>query len=319
MTSEMEADCRHVAPSDNRFTARMRFHQSWYRRHILGLSPGPGPRGGTIYGNQLTAEDGNAGRNFLTEEIWSVVQNRISEDRGIVNVGDKDRLLRNLLSSQPMCFNLFAPLKNDLTLATRLMQALPGVPANITVTNVEIEFAPRPKRYYLNDATAFDAFVEYQRAGEIRGFIGIETKLTEPFSQRSYEFKEGYSRWRTPNGWWWRGRARTYFPDKRYNQLWRNQLLAFAMHRRNDAEYDEALFAVLYHDNDLSCVASLDAYHQRLTQAGKDALLEWTLSEVVNRWEAQASNQAHRKWLAGFRLRYLDIEASQAALGVHGE
>jgi hypothetical protein len=29
--------CRHVAPHDDAFTARMRFHQSWYRAAVLNL------------------------------------------------------------------------------------------------------------------------------------------------------------------------------------------------------------------------------------------------------------------------------------------
>jgi hypothetical protein len=44
------------------------------------------------------------------------------------------------------------------------------------------------------DLTAFDAWIEY-RCGERKGFIGIETKLTESFSQAEYSFASpGYSR-----------------------------------------------------------------------------------------------------------------------------
>jgi hypothetical protein len=35
------------------------------------------------------------------------------------------RLLRNMLSSQPMCFNLFGPLVYDAALATRLLRVFP--------------------------------------------------------------------------------------------------------------------------------------------------------------------------------------------------
>lgn len=314
----MEPTYRHLAKSDNAFTGRMRFHQSWYRKNILGLRGGPNPHArGTLYGSQLTRKDGDAGRNFLTQGIWAVVQDRIAQNRGIVNVGDIDRLLRNLLSSQPMCFNLFAPLANNLDLGTRLMQALPGMPSNIKVTEVKIEFAPRPKRHYLNDATAFDAFVAYERPGGSRGFVAIETKLTEPFSQKSYDFKEGYSRWRNEGDWWWRGRARRHFPDKRFNQLWRNQLLAFAMLHQKDAVYDEAFCAVLYPKEDGSCADAIRAYRQRLQPERKHTLLEWTLGDVVNTWQELVTVPAQRKWLADFRLRYLDLEASQTAWDVY--
>ena len=310
----MEADCTHIGRGDNPFTARMRFHQSWYRRQVLRLKPGPNlAAGGALYGSYLTAKDGEAGCNFLTRGIWRVVERRLEENRGIVNVGDKERLLRNLLSSQPMCFNLFAPLANALELGTRLLRALPGLPRDIKVTNVEIEFAPQPKRRYLNDATAFDAFVEYERANGSRGFVGIETKLTEPFSQTSYEFKNGYSRWRDAGGWWWRGRAKTQFPDKRYNQLWRNHLLAFAMLHQRDGAYDEAFCAVLYPEEDTSCADAIQAYRLRLRPETKHTLLEWTLGDVIDRWQELAKARSQRTWLADFRLRYLDLEASKAA------
>lgn len=314
MSLDMETDCRHVARSDDKFTARMRFHQSWYRRQILHRSPGPNPHAkGAIYGSHLTEKDGDAGRNFLTAKIYRVVQNRLGKNRGIVNVGDRRRLLMNLLSSQPMCFNLFASLANDLALATRLMQALPGMPSNIKVINVQIEYAPQPKRHYLNDATAFDAFIEYERANSIRGLVGIETKLTEPFSQKSYEFKDGYSRWRSSSDWWWRGRAKHFFPDKRYNQLWRNHLLAFAMLHQKDAAYDEAFCAVLYPEEDTSCADAIQAYRQRLRPETRHTLLEWTLGDVIDTWQGLATGRVQRKWLADFRLRYLDLKKSEAA------
>lgn len=69
-----EPDCHHLSPSENRkssFTGRMRFHQSWYRRAVLGLNPGPNPNArGKIYGNILKAEDGWQGKNYLTPEIF---------------------------------------------------------------------------------------------------------------------------------------------------------------------------------------------------------------------------------------------------------
>jgi hypothetical protein len=46
---------------------------------------------------------------------------------------------------------------------------------------VLIEQAPEPRSEYLDDNTAFDAFVEYQRRDNKLCFMGIETKLTSPF------------------------------------------------------------------------------------------------------------------------------------------
>jgi len=134
----------------------MRFHQSWYRRHILNLSPGPNKAaGGKLYGNVLRDEDGQQGYNFINEAIHAFAEKRIQMNEGAV---EPDRLRNNLLCSQPMCFNLFAPLDQDLELATLLVAALPQVPEGITVTAVRLEYAPLMETH-LSDRTAFDALI----------------------------------------------------------------------------------------------------------------------------------------------------------------
>jgi hypothetical protein len=148
------------SPSDNAFAGRMRFHQSWYRATVLEVpyGTGPTPRAKTEYGNMLTAEDAAKGLNFLTPAIFAAVKARLAETEGLI---EEFRLLRNMLSSQPLCFNLFGYLGLHLDLATRLMEALfPGEVKR--VTRVVVEHAPAPRAEYLNDRTAFDAFEERQ-------------------------------------------------------------------------------------------------------------------------------------------------------------
>src|SRR5207248_6150410 len=99
-----------------------------------------------------------------------------------------------------------------------LIGLLPGAPHDIQVTRVELEFAPPPAKH-LNDRTAFDAWIEYRR-GDASGFIGIETKLTEPFSPHKYDFTERYSRWSATPGWWWEKGAEQHFHKPQFNQLW---------------------------------------------------------------------------------------------------
>ena len=165
---------------DNRLAARIRFHQSWYRARVLGLpwGTGPMPHSKRELGSMLTREDGAAGRNFLSPELFELGQARIAEKTGTV---DEFRLRHNMLSSQPMCFNLFGYLELNLDLATRTFAALDSDVAQ--VTDVRMEYAPEPAADYLADRTAFDAFIAYERKGGGKGFFGIETKLTEKFSQ----------------------------------------------------------------------------------------------------------------------------------------
>ena len=73
----------------------------------------------------LTGESANTGLNFLTPGIIALAKQRIAEGPG----AEPFRLLRNMLSSQPMCFNLFGELALDLDNAAELVQALWGTSA----------------------------------------------------------------------------------------------------------------------------------------------------------------------------------------------
>ena len=311
----MESDYTHVASGDNKFKARMRFHQSWYRKHVLGLPGGPNPytKGtDTVFGDWLRPKDGADGRNFLSDAIFRVVQDRLGENRGIVHGRDQSRLLNSLLSSQPMCFNLFGPLVDDLTLATRLVGALPGLPRNIHVTHVALEYAPKKSRH-LGDATSHDAFVEYELPDGGLGFIGIETKLTELFSDKSYALGEGYRRWMKITGSWWRKERESEFPNPRFNQLWRNHLLAFTMLKQEPPRYVQAHAAVLYHDDDNSCPEAMEAYRSVLRPEAQDTLLDWPLSVVLETWEKLLETAEQKSWFEDFRLRYWSLDASEEA------
>lgn len=163
---------------DSPFAARMRLHQSWYRARILGVPCGTGPNrnDSTFYGNMLTQEEGARGLNFVSPLIFAIAKCRVAEGKGAI---DPFRLFHNMLSSQPMCFNLFAPLVDNLDLATELWRLV--LPNEVSrVLRVLIEYAPQPPSEYLNDRTAFDAFVEYERLDGKLAFVGIETKLSEP-------------------------------------------------------------------------------------------------------------------------------------------
>ncbi len=308
--SLLEPDCVHVWSKDNRFAARMRVHQSWYRQQVLGLPPGPHASArGALYGNILRESDGLDGANFLTTEIHAAAEARLIEGDGLI---DALRLRRNMLGSQPLCFNLFAPLMNDLPLATRLLQCITGFPADAHVTSVLIEFAPH-RQSHLEDGSSFDAFVEYERPSGALGFLGIETKFIESFSNKRYELKRGYSRWMECADWWWQPGSEKNFPEPAYNQLWRNQLLVFAMLHQILPKYREGYCVVLYPSGDTDCSDGLSAYRRYLNPKGRATLLEWGLEGVIAKWQERVGEPSDCEWLDSLHLRYVDFVRSQAA------
>lgn len=289
---------------DNLLARKMRKHQSWYRVNVLNLpyGTGPGPNDNSYYGNMLTHADGEAGRNFLTRQIFEVVQERLAQRGGAV---EKYRLLHNMLSSQPMCFNLFGPLVKDHCLAKTLVEAL--VPEKISqVTRLEVEWSPEPAINYLNDHTAFDAFIEYQSVdGKMFG-LGIETKLSEPFSQKEYDRPE-YRRWMSqPNSPW--------LPDGwnkvqaiGHNQLWREHLLAVAMRSQLQSPYAQVRLMLVHHPEDYECARNYLNY-KSLLRDGDDSLLSLSLDQIIKCWLSVVLNEDQKHWLLSFKKRYIDLD-----------
>ena len=311
---------------DDGFKARMRLHQSWYRSEVLKEPFGVGPQQTSArrFGSMLDEGPAEDGKNFLTPTIFEMARERLAESSGVV---EPFRIERNMLSSQPMCFNLFGELKRDPELATRLVRALWGKDLaalwgsdKAQVTGVRLEWAPEDKEEYLNDNTAFDAFIEYEMEGGGKGFIGVETKLTEPFS-RDFNDREGrYSKWMTAASPW--GAAGPgEVANEEHNQLLRDHLLAWALLERSP-EYAHGSFAVVYHPGEKAydpknkvCDEVVRDYCELLEHklSGNDkALPVWAapLDKMIDEWKAAAPDS---RWLSDFEKRYLDLDSSESA------
>ena len=311
---------------DDKFTRRMRLHQSWYRSEVLRVPYGVGPGGKStkFRGNMLTEDRQEDEKNFLTPAIFEVAKERLEEGSGAV---EPFRLKRNMLSSQPMCFNLFGELKRDPELATKLVRALWGQDIaalwgndRAQVTGVRLEWAPEDKKEYLNDNTAFDAFIEYEMEGGGKGFIGVETKLTEPFS-RDFDDREGrYSKWMTAES-PWGAAGPDEVANEEHNQLLRDHLLAWALLERSP-EYAHGSFAVVYHPKEKAydpknkvCDEVVRDYCGLLEHklpGNHKALPVWAapLDKVIDTWKAAAPDS---EWISDFEKRYLDLDSSELA------
>ncbi len=294
---------------DSAFTARMRFHQSHYRATVLGVPFGHGPNAGdaSCYGNMLDPVSGLAGLNYLSPLIFARVKDRLAAGGGVL---EPYRLLHNMLSSQPMCFNLFGPLVDAPERATRLLGALIGDDL-VRVKRVAIEWAPAPAHEYLDDRTAFDAFVEYERRDGTCVAFGVETKLTDSFSQRPCD-GEKYRRWMRGAGSPFREDAHGDVAGARYNQLWRNHLLAIAARDHGRSPYGAARSVVVHHALDHHGTNVIGGYRS-LLRPGDTTFDAWTLDRVIGAFERVAVGTDEVAWLAAFRARYLDLSKSEHA------
>lgn len=166
---------------DNRFRACARLLQAlWRERHDLPSATykprtGRSRRLGSMLG-KVAAEEG---RNFLSPRIAELARLEVAyrEPNAMI---DEARLFGNLLSSMPLCANLFGPLWDDRKLAARLLRKIiPGIDLK-AVREVRFEHSPgRQDPTLTGDRTAFDIAFIYERSDGRLGLVGVETKYSE--------------------------------------------------------------------------------------------------------------------------------------------
>jgi len=167
---------------DSEFVAKCRLLQSIYRTEI-GEDEGYIQRGEKryYYGNYIMNGE-KSGKNFLEDYIFNYAKDRVKNCKDYETINE-ERLFNNLLSSQPMAFNLFCPLikmlEEDESSTTDILRtALPDYNIN-KVTKIDLEFIPDNYKKLTNDLTAMDAIIEFTDNEGIPSFIAIETKYSE--------------------------------------------------------------------------------------------------------------------------------------------
>ena len=167
-------------PVDTRFQSCARLLQSiWRQRRGFEAGQYSRPSGETLtLGSRLDAATGRAGFNYLRPDIARLVRRELAfRERGALI--DQGRVWENLLASSAMVYNIFGPLKLDLTATRRVLNAV--LPAGIkTVTGFYFESSPgRGDPGYIADHTAFDVVVTYIGKDGANCFLGIEVKYAE--------------------------------------------------------------------------------------------------------------------------------------------
>ena len=177
---------------DNAIVKNFRLIQSKYRAMVLKQDCGRGPNEANRnkFGNMLVNGE-KTGSNFLSPHAFAYAKHKVMEKQ--VNpflTIERYRLFNNMLSSQPLCFNLFSDLRfiaqENPGRATQCLRALlPEAEWLASVTYVDIEFIPLPPCDYTNDKSAFDALVIGADAQGKTGIITIETKYSDVLGQNS--------------------------------------------------------------------------------------------------------------------------------------
>jgi hypothetical protein len=281
--------------SDSPRVARYRAHQSRHREEVLGVGPGPRPgRPAMQVGSTLTAADVTVqpGLNFVDAAAHAHAVERAAAVQVEGGTLEADRLFHNLMSSMPMCFNIFGSLGPVTAFAEVVRRLFDPDAAGVVEAVCEV----RPSRR-LGDRTAFDAIVRYETSTGERRFVGVETKYTEPFSATVYDTAT-YREVTESSGWFLPGAADT-LRESATNQLWRGLMLA-ALTEADTGE--RGTCTVIAPADDAVAAAAVQAVRGWLTDPGR---LSFVTLEDLAGTAAAISDERLNAWAAAFSKRYL--------------
>jgi hypothetical protein len=318
-----------VATRGKSFRARAEARQRAYRVKELRA-------GWATYGHWLDGEAADTGKNFVIAEAHAAARNRAAAAKGV----DPARTFGNMLSSQAMCFNIFAPLASDLDLATEVLAPL--IPGLTAVRSITIEYTP-PKALFRDQSARggvdCDILIEAAWDDGASAIVVIETKFVEPefsvcgfrktgregngqlvcpkevpvqadrsacqyTSSKHYRYWEQSDRHRTL--------ALATLPEAGCSfggpqwQLWVNHTLAHAEAVARGAKH--AVFGVCAPVANHALLGDrvLDAFRAHLTLPA--SLFFMSLDELIRRIEVvSATNDSQRAWAVALATRYANV------------
>lgn len=276
--------------------ARYRRLQSRYRHEVLGVGPGA-YKGYAALGSYLDADavSANPTLNFLNEAAAAHADERAAAVRREGGSLDPVRLRRNMLSSMPMCFNLFGAMRAEPDFLPVFKQVFD--PEATAIRDIICEWTPQPPAKFLGDRTAFDAVAFYDTAKGPR-FVGIETKYIEPFSQEQYDSPR-YDDVMMASGWFHDpANASATLRSKKSNQLWRNLLLAASLEAEGSCGTGRV--AVVALADDPGAATAIEVIQPTLTDASR---LQWVPIETLV--DAARQQESLAGWADDFQRRYV--------------
>lgn len=300
-------DKGHLSESDNSFTAKYRKLQSDYRATKLKELYGHGPNKNSKdkYGNILI--DGkNTGSNFISNSAFNFAKQKVLDKQ--INkymTIDEYRLFNNMLSSMPMCFNLFGDLRELLlTNQDEVSRIIKSMFKELNwiekVTYIDVEFIPVPISNYTNDKSAFDAMILVEDEKEKIGLISIETKYTDLLGSNSSK-DSTIKNDLIENNKIFDEELITKLKDKGYQQIHRNYLLTYVFAKKNKFKHFANI--VISPKEDSMSVKEIEQLKSHLLQK-EDTIMKIPLEEIVDRG-INCENESISLVMNKFKQRYI--------------
>jgi len=271
---------------DDEFKAKARLFQSKYRADVLKAEF-------QGYGNRLVDSDAKALLNY-----YDKLNSRDVLRQRYPNYSSKRDA--DLLRSEHIPFNLLAPLDTDRDTAVKIISDIWNIDC-VKIQAIEIEYAPSPKEKYLDDGTAFDAYLQVVlRNGNTCG-IGIEVKYTE----QAYPIgkTESVNVSNHDSLYWETARASGFFknPDNEifgtdeFRQVWRNHLLGLKMIQVGDV--DEFYSITLFPNGNNHFHHVIPEYNAQLKDESKPYLIGCTFEKFISSIQGSSKFEEWKEWL----------------------
>lgn len=276
---------------------RIRLHQSWYRAEVLGVNEWgkTAPPNNRELGSVLPDEAASLGFNFIDQHAFAEYQQRRTKGWGV----EPYRCEKYMTSSQTLTFNIFAPLKRDLSWLNEVLELL-GITDGGHPEWVSFESSLSKQSESFFDKTLADIFIRLRKGGLV-----VETKLADQFSRRSIT-ERAYSHYLSLNSkfelWCDPGMILRDFAN---SQLARVHALG-AVESNNSCE-----FLFVYHPLDISAKDHAQRYRQNLTDPSKMKIT--SLSEFFSIMFQASKNAEQRATVQDLRVRYVDLFLSADA------
>lgn len=291
-------------------------HQEQFKKVVLGLDEcglfrNPHTKEMVPIGRFLTDEDAKAGRIFyegFRKEIMAVANDMYDFN------GRHKSMYVDMLRSEHIPFNIFVPMGIDNDSRKHAAFIFNKFIANSRIASVD-DIIIEDDRFcddenYLNDKTAFDAYIAYTSTDGKRGGIGVEVKYTEA----SYEIgvKEKQFCLDDSSPYWNVTRWSKCFTDdpgkmkaqNDFRQIWRNHLLGLAMMKNNQIDYFTHIH--LYPKENGHFEKILPVYEQKLlTDKGRVSFGAVTFEAFFKEMEREYTDERFNQWVRYLKERYL--------------
>lgn len=297
---------------DTKYVALCRLLQSAYRvKCKQAIRPYVGRDRHYYYGNYI--ENGETtGANFLEDYIFEYAKHRVANKKSYETI-ETDRLFNNLLSSQPMAFNLFCPLKHmvehNREAASEVLRAALPKYRIARVVDVDLEFIPSNYEDLTGDKSAMDAIIKFEDELGRNCFIAIETKYSEALGtneasnkERAVKVAEELKCFNSDIA------KRVETKDVKLTQIYRNFLLSEAYGIYSGAESYSLVLAPEIHPSTDREVRSLrdelnDDFKYKIASLSLESFVEGVLAKCPD---------AYRSCFERFRERYLMFDKARS-------